>query len=200
MGYGRDADRSRLTNAGRVVLTVIVVAAVVVTTAVTGKLAIGATMAVALVLITVLFSFARQPSRGPVSVAVAIAAAVLVFGVVLSVFKALDDPKMPWVAVAHARDGEATKVDWGLYVIETSDRVWIATAIVDPADNEVQKPATQLYWIPREEISEMRIGATTHADDALQLAWEACGELDPNPPSCGADPPARYREYVSKDD
>jgi hypothetical protein len=111
----------------------------------------------------------------------------------------LDDPKMPWVTVEYTH-ADRTVVDWGLYVAETGDRLWIASTVVNSEKrNLVIKPETRLYWIGKNEISAVRMGATTHVDDALWRAYDACRDIADEPDAvCGADPEQRYNASVKE--
>jgi hypothetical protein len=72
----------------------------------------------------------------------------------------------------------------------------MASTVAD-RDNKVLKSETRLYWIGRDKITDVRMGSTTHVNEALNRAWQTCTELSGADTVCGPTPEQRYKALRS---
>ncbi len=101
---------------------------------------------------------------------------VTLFGAIVSVLQAVEDPQMQPLAIVRA--GDPAGAGWqGLYVAESDDRVHIATVATIGCGDDPRRDSGRMSSIPRKEISVMALGALQDVADAARTAPAMLADL-----------------------
>jgi hypothetical protein len=103
---------------------------------------------------------------------------VPLFGTLALMARNIVDPQVQPVALIRNTDGPDESLE-GLYVTETSDRVYFANIATEGCSNQVTPNSGRLLWVPKDEVVAMSIGPLQNIDDAAKSALEMSYALTP---------------------
>ena len=103
---------------------------------------------------------------------------VPLFGTVMMMARNIDDPQVQPLALIRNTDGPNESIQ-GLYVTETSDRVYFANVATEGCEKELEPDSGRLLWVPKDEVVAMSIGPLQSVDDAGRAALEMSYALTP---------------------
>jgi hypothetical protein len=104
--------------------------------------------------------------------------AVVFFGAFTWSARDLADPQVQPVALIRQQDGPDEALQ-GIYVTETSDRIYFATVATEGCTNDIVPHSGRLLWVPRSDVVAMSIGPLQSIDDAAKTALEMSYALTP---------------------
>ena len=99
-------------------------------------------------------------------------------GVIAETVKNLDHPKVQAVALIRKSDGPTESIQ-GLYVTETSSRVYFANLATEGCSKTTESGSARLFWIPKEDVVAMSIGPLQDVEQAGRSALEMSYTLTP---------------------
>lgn len=104
--------------------------------------------------------------------------AVPLFGTLTAMARNLADPQAQPLALIRDTDGPDEAIQ-GLFVTETSNRVYFATVSTEGCGDKVVKRSGRLLWVPKSEVVAMSIGPLENVADARTTALEMAYALTP---------------------
>ncbi len=175
----RKPPSSDLTAAGKMVVVPLTLAAVVAPALILGERWLLITLA-ALVLIGLgLWRIAELSEGRFLWYGLAVLLSVPLFGTVAMTMRNIDDPQAQPVAIIRGGDGSAEALQ-GLYVTETSERVYFANVATQGCKKDIVEDSGRLLWIPKSEVVAMTIGPSQDVDKAARASLEMAYELTPD--------------------
>jgi outer membrane protein OmpA-like peptidoglycan-associated protein len=109
----------------------------------------------------------------------AVLLSVPLFGTVAMTMRNIDDPQAQPVAIIRGGDGPAEALQ-GLYVTETSNRVYFANVATQGCKKDLVEDSGRLFWIPKSEVVAMAIGPSQDVDKAARASLEMSYALTPD--------------------
>lgn len=109
----------------------------------------------------------------------AVLLSVPLFGTVAMTTRNIEDPQAQPVAIIRGGDGPAEALQ-GLYVTETSDRVYFANVATQGCKKDIVNDSGRLLWIPKSEVVAMAIGPSQDVDKAARASLEMAYALTPD--------------------
>ncbi len=106
-------------------------------------------------------------------------------GTVMMMTRNLDEPKVQPLALIRTTDGPDEAIE-GLFVTETSDRVYFANVATEGCSNDVTPNSGRLLWVPSKEVISTEIGPLQSVEDAGRSALEMSHDLTPGVETSGA--------------
>jgi hypothetical protein len=185
-----EAERKRLQHPGplRLVLTWEGVALALVSMAVAIGLVLwrlgleewwaAATLAVAAVVVGALWRMAAFTHKRVAWFAVGVFLSAPLVGVIAETVKNLDHPRVQAVALIRKGDGPTESIQ-GLYVTETSSRVYFANLATEGCSKTTESGSARLFWIPKKDVLAMSIGPLQDVEQAGKSALEMSYTLTP---------------------
>jgi hypothetical protein len=112
---------------------------------------------------------------------------VPLFGALSLMARNVGHPEAQPMALIRKTDGPDESIQ-GLYVTETSDRVYFANVATEGCGSEVKRHSGRLLWVPSDEVVAMSIGPLESVKEASTSALEMAYELTPSveTPAAGA--------------
>jgi hypothetical protein len=112
---------------------------------------------------------------------------VPLFGTLSLMARNVVHPEVQPMALIRKTDGPDESIQ-GLYVTETSDRVYFANLATEGCGNRVKRHSGRLLWVPSSEVVAMSIGPLQSVEEASTSALEMAYELTPavETPTAGA--------------
>lgn len=104
--------------------------------------------------------------------------AVVFFGAFTWSVRDLADPQVQPVALIRQQDGPDEALQ-GIYVTETSDRIYFATVATEGCTSDIVPHSGRLLWVPKSDVVAMSIGPLQSIDDAAKTALEMSYALTP---------------------
>ena len=126
-----------------------------------------------------LWRISEQVNRRLVWFGVAVFLAVPLFGTLLTVVKNLAHPKVQPLALIRKSDGPRESIQ-GLYVAETSDRIYFANIATEGCGGEVVPQSGRLFSLPKSEVVAMSVGPLQSVEEAGKAALEMSYALTPS--------------------
>lgn len=175
----RKPPSSDLTPWGRMVIALLTLAAVIAPAAILGEGWLFITLG-ALVLIGLgLWRIAELSEGRFLWYGLAVLLSVPLFGTVAMTARNVEDPQAQPVAIIRGGDGPAEALQ-GLYVTETSDRVYFANVATQGCKKDIVEDSGRLLWIPKSEVVAMAIGPSQDVDKAARASLEMAYALTPD--------------------
>jgi outer membrane protein OmpA-like peptidoglycan-associated protein len=108
-------------------------------------------------------------------------------GTVTLMARNLDHPEAQPMALIRTTDGPDQAIQ-GLYVTETSDRVYFANIATEGCSQTIQSHSGRLLWVPKDEVVAVSVGPLQGIADAGTSALEMAYGLTPavETPAAGA--------------
>jgi hypothetical protein len=103
---------------------------------------------------------------------------VPLFGTITGIVRNVADPQVQPVALIREEDGPDEAIQ-GVYVTETSDRVYFATVATEGCTDKLVPNSGRLLWVPKQDVVAMSIGPPQSVDDAARTALEMSYALTP---------------------
>jgi hypothetical protein len=103
---------------------------------------------------------------------------VVFFGAFTWSARDIADPQVQPVALIRQQDGPDESLQ-GIYVTETSDRIYFATVATEGCTNDIVPHSGRLLWVPKSDVVAMSIGPLQSVDDAAKTALEMSYALTP---------------------
>jgi outer membrane protein OmpA-like peptidoglycan-associated protein len=103
---------------------------------------------------------------------------VPLFGALMLMVRNLAEPQVQAVALIRSGDGPDEAIQ-GLYVTETSDRVYFANVATEGCSETVKPASGRLLWVRKDEVVAMSIGPLEGVEDAGKSALEMAYALTP---------------------
>jgi outer membrane protein OmpA-like peptidoglycan-associated protein len=110
---------------------------------------------------------------------------VPLFGTVMLMARNADDPQVQPMALIRSTDGPDEAIQ-GLYVTETSDRVYFANVATEGCEGGVKDNSGRLLWVPEKEVVAISIGPPQSVQTAAKSALEMSYALTPAVETGGA--------------
>jgi hypothetical protein len=110
---------------------------------------------------------------------------VPLFGTVMMMARNIDEPQVQPMALIRSTDGPDESIQ-GLYVTETSDRVYFANVATEGCGKKVTPHSGRLLWVPKDEVVAMSLGPLQSVEDASRTALEMSYDLTPAVETGGA--------------
>jgi outer membrane protein OmpA-like peptidoglycan-associated protein len=112
---------------------------------------------------------------------------VPLFGTVMLMARNAEDPQVQPMALIRNTDGPDEAIQ-GLYVTETSDRVYFANVATEGCTKTIRSQSGRLLWVPNDEVVAISIGPAQDVKDAAGSALEMSYALTPSveTPAAGA--------------
>jgi outer membrane protein OmpA-like peptidoglycan-associated protein len=167
-----------LTPYGTVAVIPLVLAAVLAPALILGERWLAITLAATILIGIGLWRIAELSSGGFILYGLAIFLSAPLFGTVALTTRNIDDPQAQPVAIIRGGDGPAEALQ-GLYVTETSDRVYFANVATQDCGKNIVDDSGRLFWVPKSEVVAMAIGPSQDVDKAARASLEMAYELTP---------------------
>jgi hypothetical protein len=103
---------------------------------------------------------------------------VPLFGTVMLMARNADEPQVQPMALIREADGPNEAIQ-GLYVTETSDRVYFANVATEGCEEGVTPHSGRLLWVPKSEVVAMSLGPLQNVTQAGRSALEMSYDLTP---------------------
>ncbi len=103
---------------------------------------------------------------------------VPLFGTVMLMARNVDEPQVQPMALIRNTDGPDEAIQ-GLYVTETSDRVYFSNVATEGCEGKLEHNSGRLLWVPTKEVVAMSIGPLQSVHDAGKAALEMSYALTP---------------------
>lgn len=168
-----------LTPYGGVLLTLLALSAVAAPAAILGQRWLAITLAVIVVVGLGLWRVADLSGGRFLWYGLAVLFSMPIFATVALTTRNIDDPQAQPVAIIRKGDSPQEALQ-GLYVTETSDRVYFANVATEACGKEVVHDSGRLLWIPKNEVVAMSIGPSQDIDKAARSAVEMEQALTPD--------------------
>jgi flagellar motor protein MotB len=143
------------------------------------ELWLAGSLAAAVVLFFGLWRIAALSKKGFMWFGFAVFFSVPLFGTLTLMARNLDNPLVQPVALIRNTDGPNEAIQ-GLYVTETSDRVYFANVATEACGHEIEPNSGRLLWVPKSEVVAMSIGPAQGVDSAARSALEMSYALTPS--------------------
>jgi flagellar motor protein MotB len=143
------------------------------------ELWLAGSLAAAVVLFFGLWRIAALSKTGFMWFGFAVFFSVPLFGTLTLMARNLDNPLVQPVALIRNTDGPNEAIQ-GLYVTETSDRVYFANVATEGCDHEIEPNSGRLLWVPKSEVVAMSIGPAQGVESAASSALEMSYALTPS--------------------
>ncbi len=156
---------------GIVVMGIAIGAAVVLPALVLEELWLAGALAIAAALCLGLWRIAALSKDKFVWLGLAVFISMPLFGTFLLMGRNLDDPQVQPIALIRSSD-DADESLQGIYVTESSDRVYFANVATEGCTDEVVPNSGRLLWVSKSEVVAMSIGPSQDVDDAARSALE----------------------------
>lgn len=167
-----------LTIWGAAVVTALALVAVVAPSLILGEWWLGISLGVVFVIGSGLWRIAGLRREKFIWLGLAVFISVPLFGALMLMARNLAEPQVQAVAMIRSTDGPDEAIQ-GLYVTETSDRVYFANVATEGCSDEVKQAGGRLLWVPKEEVVAMSIGPLEDVEDAGKTALEMAYALTP---------------------
>lgn len=134
-----------------------------------------------------LWRMARLTKPGFIWFGFAAFLSVPLFGTLSLMARNVGHPEVQPMALIRKTDGPDESIQ-GLYVTESSDRVYFANVATEGCGNKVKPHSGRLLWVPSDEVVAMSIGPLQSVEEASTSASEMAYELTPavETPAAGA--------------
>ena len=169
----------KLTPYGKVAVLLPVAAVVLAPALILGERWLAITLAATLLLGIALWRIAELSSGGFALFGLAVFLSAPLFGTVALTTRNIDDPQAQPVAIIRGGDGPAEALQ-GIYVTETSERVYFANVATRSCDKKIVEDSGRLFWIPKDDIVAMAIGPRQDIDKAARSSLEMSYALTPD--------------------
>ncbi len=103
---------------------------------------------------------------------------VPLFGTAMLMARNAEDPQVQPMALIRSTDGPDEAIQ-GLYVTETSDRVYFANVATEGCEGGVKDNSGRLLWVPEKEVVAISIGPSQSVQAAAKSALEMSYALTP---------------------
>jgi outer membrane protein OmpA-like peptidoglycan-associated protein len=145
----------------------------------TGEWWLGVSLAVAAVIVAALWRISELVNKRLVWFGVAVFLSVPLFGTLMTVVKNIAHPKVQPLALIRKTDGPRESIQ-GLYVTETSDRVYFANIATEGCREDVVPKSGRLLSLPKDEVIAMSLGPLQSVKEAGNTALEMSYALTPS--------------------
>ena len=139
---------------------------------------VAASLAAATILVAGLWRVAYLSDATFLWYGLAVFISVPLLGTVTWMVRNLADPQVQPMAMIRETDGPDEAIQ-GLYVTETSNRVYFANVGTEGCHGTVSSDSGRLLWVPESEVVAMSIGPLQDLDDAAESALEMSYALTP---------------------
>jgi hypothetical protein len=178
-----DPDREkprgmRLRTAGLVLATVLSAMAIAIPSVLLREWWLAVSLGTAALLGAALWRVAMLAEKRFVWYGLAMFISVPLFGTVMLMARNVDEPKVQPMALIRSTDGPDESIQ-GLYVTETSDRVYFANVATEGCEKKVTPHSGRLLWVPKSEVVAMAIGPLQNVEQAGKSALEMSYALTP---------------------
>ena len=150
-----------------------------------GEWWVAASVAVAALIVAALWRLSEQVNTRLVWFGVAVFLAVPLFGTLLTVVKNIAHPEVQPLALIRETDSPSESIQ-GLFVTETSDRVYFANVATEGCSDEVVSQSGRLLSVPKDEVVAMSLGPYQAVETAGESALEMAYALTPSVETGGA--------------
>lgn len=173
--------RLRLNTSGIAAIAAAVVAGIVLVWLRLGRSEwwVAVSLTAAALIVAALWRISEQVNRRLVWFGVAVFLAVPLFGTLLTVVKNLAHPKVQPLALIRKTDGPRESIQ-GLYVAETSDRIYFANIATEGCGGDVVPQSGRLFSLPKSEVVAMSVGPLQSVEEAGKSALEMSYALTPS--------------------
>jgi hypothetical protein len=110
---------------------------------------------------------------------------VPLFATVMLMARNISEPMVQPMALIRETDGPDEAIQ-GLYVTETSDRVYFANVATEGCEETVTPDSGRLLWVPKSEVVAMSLGPLQSVEQAGRSALEMSYDLTPGIETGGA--------------
>lgn len=179
--------RFSLTFLGAFVIAVLALAAVALPSLVLREWWSAVSIGTAVILGFGLWRIARLTKPGFIWFGFAAFLSVPLFGALSLMARNLGHPEAQPMALIRKTDGPDESIQ-GLYVTESSDRVYFANVATEGCGSKVKPHSGRLLWVPSDEVVAISIGPLQSIKEASTSALEMAYELTPavETPAAGA--------------
>jgi hypothetical protein len=132
-----------------------------------------------------LWKIASLDERRFVWYGLAVFISVPLFGTLMLMARNIDEPQVQPMALIRSTDGPDEAIQ-GLYVTETSDRVYFANVATEGCEEKVTPHSGRLLWVPKTEVVAMSLGPLQNVEQASKSALEMSYDLTPGVETGGA--------------
>jgi hypothetical protein len=178
-GRRKKPHRIELAPAGIVVVGLLALAMVAIPAAILWEWWLAASLGTVVVLGVGLWRIAELVKERFIWYGLSVFLSVPLFGTMLLATRNLENPQVQPVALIRKSDGPAEAIQ-GIYVTETSKRVYFANIATEGCSNEIVPDSGRLLWVPRGEVVAMSIGPLQDVEDAANSALEMSSALTPD--------------------
>lgn len=140
---------------------------------------VAVSLTAAALIVAALWRISEQVNQRLVWFGVAVFLAVPLFGTLLTVVKNLAHPKVQPLALIRKADGPRESIQ-GLYVAETSDRIYFANIATEGCGGNVVPQSGRLFSLPKSEVVAMSVGPLQSVEEAGKSALEMSYALTPS--------------------
>ncbi len=168
-----------LTPHGGALLTLLAIGAVAAPATILGQRWLAITLAVIVVVGLGLWRVADLSGGRFLWYGLAVLFSMPIFATVALTTRNIDDPQAQPVAIIRKGDNSKEALQ-GLYVTETSDRVYFANVATEACGKKIVRDSGRLLWIPKKEVVAMSIGPSQDIDKAARSAVEMEQALTPD--------------------
>jgi outer membrane protein OmpA-like peptidoglycan-associated protein len=186
----REAERERLRSGkhrphrfafnfeGMVVLVVLAVAAVAFPALILKQWWFAVSVGIAIALSFGLWRIACLAKPRFIWFGLAAFLSVPLFGALTLMVRNVGYPEAQPMAMIRKTDGPDESIQ-GLYVTETSDRIYFANVAIEGCENKLKRHSGRLLWVPSKEVVAMSVGPLQSVEEASRSAQEMAVELTP---------------------
>jgi outer membrane protein OmpA-like peptidoglycan-associated protein len=167
-----------LTSWGAAVVTSLALIAVLVPSLILGEWWLAVSLGAVFVIGSGLWRIAGLKREKFIFLGMAVFISVPLFGAVMLMVRNLAEPQVQAVALIRSSDGPDEAIQ-GLYVTETSSRVYFANVATEGCSDKIRPAGGRLLWVPRKEVVAMSIGPLESVEDAGKTALEMAYALTP---------------------
>jgi flagellar motor protein MotB len=188
-----------LTIWGAAVIVALALIAVVVPSLILREWWLGVSLAIVFVIGAGLWRIAGLRRERFIFLGMAVFISVPLFGALMLMVRNLAEPQVQAVALIRSSDGPDEAIQ-GLYVTETSDRVYFANVATEGCSDKVKPASGRLLWVPKEEVVTMSIGPLEDVEDAGKTALEMAYALTPAVETPAGDRVSKTRPEADSQD
>lgn len=168
-----------LTPYGKILVLPFIVAVILAPALILSERWLAITLAATLLLGVALWRIAELSSGGFALFGLAVFLSAPLCGTVALTTRNIDDPQAQPVAIIRGGDGPAEALQ-GIYVTETSERVYFANVATRSCDKKIVDDSGRLFWIPKDDVVAMAIGPRQDIDKAARSSLEMSYALTPD--------------------
>ncbi len=139
---------------------------------------VAVTLAVAVLITVALWRVASLATERLVWFGIAVFLSVPLFGTLGEIVNNIDHPMVQPMALIRETDGPKESLQ-GLYVTETSDRLYFANVATEGCGSKVTPHSGRLFWVPKDEVVAMSVGPLQSVQQAGKSALEMSYALTP---------------------